>query len=663
MILGLHPLDFAIVIASLLGTIFLGWWVSRGKKKQSEGDFLVAGKKMGGVLQFFLNFGSMADSNGAPTVAAEVFRQGVGGIWINFQLLFATPFYWFFPVWFRRSRQITFADLFVDRFDGRRLAFSYALINVVILLVLMGMGNIISYKVSAAMIVKPPSAYTAAERESVEGFKQYQALQAKLSAETISNEERVRLQTLDNLRKRGQLLSYVSYIRPIHFYVGYTAIVTFYIMLGGLKAAAIIDAFQGILIVIFSVMLIPIGLGRVGGFRGLHAKVADCNFELFGSVATSDYTWYSILAIFPGGLSDTENTWGALAHTLLAPGFMGLMISGMVLGHMPAVGVSAVNLSALITRNIYEPLLRGRSEAHYLFVAKATIPIVLALSIVVTTQLPGAVAVLSFLITFGAYMGTAGFLTYFWRKLTVQAIAIGMVFWILLMGIPWMIPNSVRRSPSMMLEGKGRVTDYIGTATADEVKRGLAAREGDSMKRTRVQPNPALFFESIARIDPRDPGSPVEGLGRFNLECYLLSCSGVPVARFNSADLLACRWLFDGLFPFVILVGLSYLPMDRLWRRSPRAWNRLVCEQQARNERFFVKMKTQVKGDLDEDARELEVSYANPQRFDHEKLFPRSQWEFLKWRREDAVGFTVCWLLVVAIVGLLWGVVRLGGGW
>ena len=77
-IYGLNPIDFAIVVASLIGTIVLGWKVSRGASTKA-GDFLVGGRKLGWVLQFFLNFGNMADSNGAPTVAAEVYREGLGG--------------------------------------------------------------------------------------------------------------------------------------------------------------------------------------------------------------------------------------------------------------------------------------------------------------------------------------------------------------------------------------------------------------------------------------------------------------------------------------------------------------------------------------------------------------------------------------------------------
>ncbi len=62
-------------------------------------------------------------------------------------------------------------------------------------------------------------------------------------------------------------------------------------------AAAITDVIQGFLLTIFSIMLIPIALARIGGFAGLHAAVPDYMFRLFGSAATSEYAWYTILAM------------------------------------------------------------------------------------------------------------------------------------------------------------------------------------------------------------------------------------------------------------------------------------------------------------------------------------------------------------------------------
>jgi len=62
--------------------------------------------------------------------------------------------------------------------------------------------------------------------------------------------------------------------------------------------------------------------------------------------------------------------------------------------------------------------------------------------------------------------------------------------------------------------------------------------------------------------------------------------------------------------------------------------------------RFYVRMKTPVGKTLEEDAQAVEASYADPTRYDHTKLFPRSNWEFAKWDKQDAVGFIACCALV-----------------
>ena len=73
MVLGLHPLDVAVIVMSFFAVIAVGVWVSRGVKHKT--DFFVGGRKLGSVLQFFLNFGTMTDSNGAPIVVTGVYSR------------------------------------------------------------------------------------------------------------------------------------------------------------------------------------------------------------------------------------------------------------------------------------------------------------------------------------------------------------------------------------------------------------------------------------------------------------------------------------------------------------------------------------------------------------------------------------------------------------
>ena len=79
-------------------------------------------------------------------------------------------------------------------------------------------------------------------------------------------------------------------------------------------------------------------------------------------------------------------------------------------------------------------------------------------------------------------------------------------------------------------------------------------------------------------------------------------------------------------------------------------------------DRFFVKMKTPVESDPEEDVRQLELSYANPRRFDDRNLFgPGSDWEFNKWNRTDTIGFVISCVAAIGVILLLVGVISLGG--
>jgi solute:Na+ symporter, SSS family len=214
------------------------------------------------------------------------------------------------------------------------------------------------------------------------------------------------------------------------------------------------------------------------------------------------------------------------------------------------------------------------------------------------------------------------------------------------------------RTPGLLKTGGEETVQVVTSATADDVAAGLADKVGATIHKIRNLPAPPLFFDSISRADPNNPQSPQEGNGRFNVECYLLSVLGLPEANFNAAQIYTCRWLFDGVFPAIMLVALSYLPIGRLGRDEAQ-WLAARARQKDRDDRFFVKMKMPINSDWESDKRELENLYTRPQSLDYLKLFPNSNWEFTKWTSGDVIGFGTCWLVALAILGLLWGVVNL----
>jgi SSS family solute:Na+ symporter len=695
---GLNIVDLLVVLVFLVAIVALGLFVSRSVKKES--DLYLGGRGLGRFLQFFLSFGNVADSTGAVTVATAVYQQGAGGIWVGgFQTLFITPFFWFTQPWWRRARLMTMGDLFVDRYNSNALACLYAAFNIFMSIYLMGMGNFLAYTVAHAMIVKPPAAYTQQDRRRTLGYQQYQDFRARIEAGDVALAQSERFKDLDSRNKKGELESFVSYLRPLPFYIVYSSIVGLYIVLGGLRAAAVTDALQGLLILVMSLLLIPIGLRHIGGFAALHRILPAYLFR------TGQSPWYEVAAItfaslvqiigllhnmsvggsakneqtarfgmISGGftkrlvliawmlcgllalailrgnsqLSDPGNAWGALSRELLGPGLMGLMLAGMLLGHMPSVGVSAQAVAALATRNVYEPLRKGKSERHYLRVGQLCIAAVLLAAVVFAWFSQNVISAYTMLVTFNTFFGAAIFLIIFWRRLTAASIMIGLAVWVVVMGlIPWALPEmgGFRRLQPLLLQTPTFTENVASAATADDLAAGRASRIGQEIQKPRLVLPISVYFDAVARENPTDANSPLRGLGRFNVENFILHLLGVPVGRFSGSAMTTARWAFDGVFPFVILIAASLLTKP---------------SELARADRFFAKLRTPVAPTPESDRQEVQLSFADPHRFDDRKLLPRSQWQFAKWSRQDWLGVLGCWAIVALILCVLWAVLNVG---
>lgn len=690
--LGLHWIDTLILVIYVVAVLVIGEILSRTVK--GESDFFLAGRKLGKWFQFFLNFGNMTDPSAAATTASSVYKQGAGGVWLGLIPLFMTPYYWFMNVWFRRVRLTTMADLFEDRFGRRMLSTFYAIMNIMVAIVTIGFGNIVALKTLQPIMVKAESVYTAEEAQSVRDYHEFVQMRKHRQEAELPAAEAARYEVLKGLYDRGQLQSYVSYLNPVMFYLVSSALVAVFIVLGGLKASAMVDALQAFLVIIISLILIPFGLAKIGGLSGLHAKVPDAMFQIFGAGNASEYTWYSIIAflivsfigihaahanmniggsaknefaarlgavsggfgkrfmtigwcfcgliavaLFGPNLSDADQTWGLLTRTLLPVGLVGVMIIGILGGKLAALGAASIVLSALVVKNLYTPLFPGRSERHYMIVARATVPTVLILGIGVALFLNSAVALLKFTIALQVTWGAPIMLILLWRRLTETAVRVQVVFTVLFIGVvPWIVTAvpSLRQMPALTVMTQERVVTAEVKSTSDDVKAGRATAMGQTItKQQRLEPVSVYFEEGVARVNPHDLNSPRAGVGRFNIEVWLVSLFGVDVTRLTPPIFLTIRFMADALLPVLILIVVSLLTTPT---------------EPARVARFHARLKTPVGVTPEQDERDVEASYAQPTRYDHLKLFPKSNWEFTKWDRQDALGFIGCCAFVGVIL-------------
>jgi len=248
---------------------------------------------------------------------------------------------------------------------------------------------------------------------------------------------------------------------------------------GGLNAAILTDAVQGVLTVVLSFMILPFALDAVGGLAGLRASVNDP--ALFSIVAPGEITtlyvviiavnalvgWvtspYSMqmtgaartendarvglvagmflkrivtipwvltgmcaVGLYAGATINPDQVYGLMARDLLptiAPGLIGLFIASMLAAVMSSCDCLMVASAALFTENVYRPYIRpGRDERHYVRVGRlASIAVVIA-GLFVAFALSNVVEGLEAFWKVGAMMGPAIWVSFVWRRATTAAV-------------------------------------------------------------------------------------------------------------------------------------------------------------------------------------------------------------------------------------------------
>jgi len=121
--MALHSIDWLIVIAFLLITLFIGLWVSRQSGKNTK-EFFLSGRNMPwwilGVSMVATTF-----SADTPNLVTDIVRQnGVSGNWVwwAFLLTGMLTVFVFAKLW-RRSKVLTDLEFYEMRYSGKPAAF------------------------------------------------------------------------------------------------------------------------------------------------------------------------------------------------------------------------------------------------------------------------------------------------------------------------------------------------------------------------------------------------------------------------------------------------------------------------------------------------------------------------------------------------------------
>ncbi len=406
-------LDVFVLVFYFIGITAYGIWVSR--KATTSDDYFRGGRKFRWWTMMGQAFGTGTHAEMPVAQAGAAFQGGFATIWYQWKNLLITPFYWLIAPWYRRSQRTTVAEMVRDRY-GTTVGLIYTVFAILFFVFIMGM-----------------------------------MLQG--AAKVIS------------VATGGQISSNaVVIVMTVAFIV--------YSYIGGLVAAAHTEFIQGILIIVLSFLLIPLGLRSIGGFQEMRALIPEDFFQLYSpdlglgmftiamlavngivgitaqphmmSVLASGNTemagrigqtygtfvkrfitigWtltgliVAALVITQGvELDDPEHAFGYAANVLLAPGLVGLMIACLLAANMSSCSNFMVNLGALFVKDIYRPYFKkNMTDGESLRMGKISGLALTMAGVLFALTIKNVLAAFLFTETIAAFMGILVFGGFIWK--------------------------------------------------------------------------------------------------------------------------------------------------------------------------------------------------------------------------------------------------------
>ena len=221
---GFHWLDTLVVLTYFIGITGYGIWLTRRVK--SSDSFFRGSRKFNKWIMMAQGFGAGTHAENFVAQTGASFQMGFASIWYQWKNMVITPFYWLIAPWYRRSERTTVGEIVEDRY-GKAMGIFYSVFAILFFIfaqgaMLKGAGKVIAVATS-------------------------------------------------------------NLISPDGVIIGMTIAFIIYSFFGGLVSSAYATFIQSLMIIVLSVMLIPMGLGEVGGFAGMRETLPDNFFTLFSA--------------------------------------------------------------------------------------------------------------------------------------------------------------------------------------------------------------------------------------------------------------------------------------------------------------------------------------------------------------------------------------------
>ena len=699
-------IDYIVLVVYFLAMAGIGLWCM--KKVKHQEDLFLGGRTFGKLFQTFAAFGAGTGANDPVNVGRNTYTSGFSGIWSVLFWLLVTPFYWISAVWYRRMRHLTLGDWFVERYESRGLGAAYAAFGIIFYMLFLSVAFTAVSKVCEPLIFKgvvtdsPLQFYllpiiglvvivygvlgglrAAYWTDLIQGF-----FIILLSVLLIPFGLSLLVENFGDPQNEGVLAGF----RILHEQLPASA---FELHGGEFPLYYIFCIFiLNLTGIVVQPHFIATGGGSAKTEYSARVGLVLGNFlKRFCTVgwALTGLIMLALLSVDPEIGRDPDKVWGLAAVKLLGPagiGLVGLMVACLLAALMSSADCYMLVASALVVRNCYAAYLDpDASEARYLLIGRLVGVLVIAGAICLSLSNYNVFEQLKNAWEITVVFAAPFWIGMFWRRATrkgawITVIFSSLVFFILPIALPAVFPGLRDNQEYAKMTPEVRQTTVRLASPADVARRDLSIKlydeveparksgkrptplkAGEKFEVTKLVPAGSVFWKGglkpvdadqkmvvVAEEDSDDGGRIVysryeegtnfHGSGFFNFDFIFYDAIGVDLGNLSREAVQALRVPLKVTIPFLVMIIASLLT-------RPNRKEAL--------DRFYVKMKTPTEPVPEDDLEALELSYADPRRYDHKKLFPNSSFEFQRPGKTDIAGFLVSCLGVAGVILLaLW---------